>query len=296
MEKTVTQEGRGVSPGVRAPLDCRPRFSVIVPAYNEAGFIGACLGSLLRQDFNDPYEIIVVDNNSTDDTALIAKSYGVTVVREERRGVCWARQLGTEVAAGEIIVSADADTVYRTDWLSRIDREFRRDCTRVAVAGPFRFVDPPWWGRVWTRGLFGYVRLVSRVSKRVPYIAAANVAFQKSAWPGYNTYATQGGDELDLLRNLQARGTVAFAPDNIVFTSSRRLPQGLIYNLLVTLFYYYFIGYMVNRIAGRPLIGTAPSFRSVAPRRAGSWRLLLAAACGFLLLALCFCGPVVRHV
>ena len=281
-----------MAPTVHEAPGRRPRFSVVVPAYNEAGFIGACLDSLLCQDFNDPYEIIVVDNNSTDDTALIAKSRGVVVVHENRRGVCWARQLGTEVATGEIIVSTDADTVFSSDWLSRIDQEFRSDGRRIAVAGPFQFVDAPWWGQAWTYGLFGFVRIVSRTAKRVPYIAAANVAFRKSAWPGYNTYATQGGDELDLLRNLQARGTVAFISDNAVYTSSRRLPRGLIYNILVTLFYYYLIGYAVNRMARRRLIGMAPACRSVAPASARRSRL---AAYGFLLLALSFSELVIRH-
>jgi glycosyltransferase involved in cell wall biosynthesis len=280
----------------RTSLECRPRFSVIIPAYNEAAFIGECLDSLLRQDFADAYEIIVVDNKSTDDTALIAKSRGVIVVWEERQGVCWARQRGTELANGEIIVSTDADTVYGSDWLSRIDQEFRGDDTRVAVAGPFRFVDAPWWGRAWTRGLFGYVRIVSRATRRVPYIAAANVAFLKSAWPGYKTYATQGGDELDLLRNLQARGTVAFVPDNAVFTSSRRLSKGLIYNIFVALFYYYVFGYMMNRLTCRAFVGMAPAFRSVKPRKARPWQLLLASACGFLVLTLGFGDLVVRHV
>jgi hypothetical protein len=138
------------------------------------------------------------------------------------------------------------------------------------------------------------VRVVSRVAKRVPYIAAANVAFLKSAWPGYNTYATQGGDELDLLRNLQARGTVAFVPDNAVFTSSRRLAQGLIYNILVALFYYYVIGYTMNRLASRRLIGMAPAFRSVVPRRARRWRLFLVG--GLMIFTLSFGELVVRHV
>src|SRR6516225_7745031 len=56
-----------------------PRFSVVIPAYNEAAFLGSCLDSLLTQDFQGPYEIIVVDNNSTDGTADVARSRGVTV-------------------------------------------------------------------------------------------------------------------------------------------------------------------------------------------------------------------------
>ena len=57
-----------------------PRFSIVVPAYNEASYLGASLQALQQQDFRGPYEIIVVDNNSTDDTAAVAASYGVRVV------------------------------------------------------------------------------------------------------------------------------------------------------------------------------------------------------------------------
>jgi glycosyltransferase involved in cell wall biosynthesis len=191
----------------------------------------------------------------------------VTVVREDRRGVCWARQCGTEIAVGEIIVSTDADTVYASDWLSRIECELRENPARIAVAGPFEFVGAPLWGKIWTWLLFEFVRIVSRVTKRLPYVAAANIAFLKSSWPGYNTYATQGGDELDLLRNLQARGRVAFLPDNPVFTSSRRLSRGMVYNIFVTLIYYYALAYVLNRLARRSVVGMAPAFRSEPPVR-----------------------------
>lgn len=279
--------------------ECRPRFSVVIPAFNEAASIGDCLDSLLRQDFSEPYEIIVVDNNSTDDTAPIAKSRGVTVVREERQGVCWARQLGSEMASGEIIISTDADTTYGRDWISKIDRKFRGEPAPVAAAGPFRFVDAPWWGRIWTGLLFGYVRLASRVTKRVPYIAAANVAFRKSDWPGYNTHATQGGDELDLLRNLQARGLVAYMADNPVFTSSRRLSQGLVYNVFVTLFYYYALGYALNRMSSRTLVGMAPAFRAEASRKTSRRWLRLASACGALIIVVTVSTcrhAIMRHI
>ncbi|MCL2581998.1 MAG: glycosyltransferase family 2 protein [Streptosporangiales bacterium] len=257
---------------------------MVIPAYNEAASIGDCLDSLLRQDFSEPYEIIVVDNNSTDDTTPAAKARGVTVVREERQGVCWARQLGSELAAGEIIISTDADTTYGRDWLSRIDREFRADPAPVAAAGPFQFVDAPWWGRVWTGALFGYVHAFSRATKRVPYVAAANIAFLKSAWPGYNTYATQGGDELDLLRNLQARGRVAYMADNPVFTSSRRLSRGLVYNVFVTLFYYYALAYVLNRVMSRTMVGMAPAFRGGPSGKTARPWIRVASAFGALIV------------
>jgi glycosyltransferase involved in cell wall biosynthesis len=268
---------------------------VVIPAYNEEAFIARSLESLLSQNFAAPYEIIVVDNNSTDGTARVARSHGVVVVREERQGVCWARQRGTEMATGEIIVSADADTVYERGWLARIDIEFRADGGRVAVVGPFRFVDAPWWGRAWTRVLFGFVRVVSRTTRRVPYVAAANLAFRKKDWPGYNTYATQGGDELDLLRRLQARGTVAFIPDNPVHTSSRRLSRGIIYNALVTLFFYYFLGYTLNRLTRRSLVGMAPAFRPAAPRKPRRW-LQVASLCAYIVLIMTFAEFFMRYV
>jgi glycosyltransferase involved in cell wall biosynthesis len=242
----------------------RPRFSVVIPAYNEADFIGGCLESLLTQDFQGPYEIIVVDNNSTDGTADLARSYGVTVVHQPKAGVCSARQCGTAAANGEIVVSTDADTVFSSGWLSRIDRAFLADPARVAVAGPCRFVEPPWWGRAYTWVLFSVVSLIAWMTGRILYVTATNIAFRKSEWPGYDTEATQGGDELGLLRRLRSRGPVAFDLGNPTFTSSRRLHRGLAYNVVVTCLYYYFIGYAVNRMTGRQVVGMAPAFRARA--------------------------------
>lgn len=255
-----THERAGQTMPGETPDTGRPRFSVVIPAYNEASFLGSCLDSLFSQDFRGRYEIIVVDNNSTDATAAVASSRGVKVVHEPRPGVCSARQRGTELAEGEIIVSTDADTVFNSDWLSRIDRAFGADPALVAVSGPCRFVDPPWWGRVYTWSLFHIVNLISRVTGRVLYVTATNIAFRKSAWPGYDVEATQGGDELDLLRRLRARGRVTFDLSNPTLTSSRRLHRGLAYNVLVTCLYYYVLGYAVNRVTGRRLVGMAPPF------------------------------------
>ncbi len=72
----------------------RPRFSVVVPAFNEVDYLGRTLQSLLQQDFEGSYEVIVVDNNSTDGTAHLARGYGVRVVDEPEVGVCAARQRG----------------------------------------------------------------------------------------------------------------------------------------------------------------------------------------------------------
>lgn len=139
----------------------RARFSMVIPAYNEENFLGSCLDSLAAQDFPGDIEIIVVDNNSADATAAIAARPGVTVISEPRQGVCAARQAGTAVATGEIIVSTDADTTFRPGWLSSIDRSFREQPDLTAVAGPPHWVDAPRWGRVYERAFFWtYTRLL----------------------------------------------------------------------------------------------------------------------------------------
>ncbi|MHB1713049.1 MAG: glycosyltransferase family A protein, partial [Acidimicrobiales bacterium] len=208
------------------------------------------------------YEVIVVDNNSTDDTARIAESYGARVVREPRPGVCYARQAGTENSRGEIVVSTDADTTFPVSWLSTIDRAFSARPSCVAVAGPCTFTGAPWWGTIYPRVLFNIVFFVALVSGRVLYITATNISFKKAAWDGYDTRLTQGGDELDLLRRLRRQGKVVFLPGNPTLTSARRLQRGLAYNLCVSFLYYYVLAYLLNRIFRRPLLRTAPVFRT----------------------------------
>jgi glycosyltransferase involved in cell wall biosynthesis len=247
--------------------DPRVRFSVVVPAFNEAAYLGRTLESLRAQDFPGGVEIIVVDNNSTDGTADISRSYGVVTLSEPRPGVCWARQRGTAAATGEIVVSTDADTVHPTDWLSRIDARFRAESGCVAVAGPCRFRPAPIWARLYPVGLFGLISLWFLTTGKVFYVSATNVAFRRRGFEGYDTSLTQGGDELDLLRRLRAKGRIVFDNANVVTTSARRLRRGLTYNVLVTLLFYYVLGYCVNRVVGRPLLPMAPPFRDERPRR-----------------------------
>ena len=242
-----------------------PRFSVVIPAFNEEFYLGDCLASLAEQDFTGSFEVIVVDNNSSDRTSEIARRAGAIVVTEQVPGVCQARQAGTEIACGEIIVSADADCVYEPEWLSRIDDWFRMNPDGIGVGGPCFFFDGPRWGVRVQKMLFGGVALVQRCRGPVLYITATNFAFKKVVWPGYDTRLAQGGDELDLLRRLRPRGRVAFDMGNPAGTSARRMAKGVVYNFAVSFFYYYILGYALDRAFGRSIIGMAPAFRY--PRR-----------------------------
>jgi len=249
-----------------------PRFSIVVPCLNEAGYLPATLRSLQAQTYPGRYEIVVVDNNSTDDTADVARAFGVWVVAEPTPGVCWARQRGTAESRGEIVVSADADTIYAPDWLAAIDRAFGDDGSVVGVVGPCRYVGGPRWGRAYARLLFGAVQLWYGWTGRTLYASATNIAFRRSAFPGYDVRLTQGGDELSVLRALRGNGRVIYQHTNPTFTSSRRLTRGAAYGFFVTLLVYYLLSYHLNRMLGRTVIGSAPSFRDDRAPRARGWR------------------------
>lgn len=243
------------------------RFSVVVPAYNEEAFLADTLRSLRHQDYRGSYEIVVVDNNSTDATAEIARSFGVRVVSETEPGVCQARQRGLTEAQGEIVISVDADTLYPPGWLSRIDAAFRSRGGVVGVGGPCRYRDAPWWIGGFTTALFGLVALVYRSTGWLGYVTATNTAFVKSAFDGYDLHLSQGGDELDVLRRLRKRGRMVWDPHNEVATSPRRQESGVLHTLFVSFLVFYLGAYFVNRIAKRAVLGRAPVFRVEHGRR-----------------------------
>lgn len=120
---------------MRAGADL-PSTSVIVPAYQAAATLGDCLESLVGLDFpRDRLEIVCVDNDSTDDTARIARSFApaVTTVHEPRRGAAAARNRGVAVARGEVIAFTDADCTVSAAWLRALVLPLGD--VRVGVAG-----------------------------------------------------------------------------------------------------------------------------------------------------------------
>lgn len=239
----------------------QPAVSVVIPCYNEEDYIGEALRTLSEQITDFKYEVIVVDNNCDDDSVAIARKYGAKVVAESVSGVCAARQTGTKAAHGDIIVSTDSDSRFKSDWLQTIYNEFKRDPAIVAVAGPCCYYDGPWWGRAYTKVLFASSWLYSKLSSHPFYITATNIAFKKNAWEGYDNNLIQGGDELGLLKQLKRRGKVIFRLDNEILTSGRRLTKGALYNILVTFAYYYLFAYLLNSLFNRQIIGMAPVFR-----------------------------------
>jgi len=117
-------------------------ISITVPAYNEQDLIAGCLDSLLKQTLDkDKYEIIVIDNNSTDFTAKIAMEKGVRVEKELKKGYVHAIRKGIEVSQADIIAFTDADCRLPIGWASKILDDFSTSPDIIAVGGKLAFYD-----------------------------------------------------------------------------------------------------------------------------------------------------------
>jgi len=115
-------------------------MSVVIPCKDDAGFLSRCLEALDAQTVS-PLEVIVVDNNSTDDSAAIAAGHGARVLRETAPGIAAAASAGYDAALGDVIVRCDADTIPPADWLERIAGRFTREPGLAVLTGPGEFYD-----------------------------------------------------------------------------------------------------------------------------------------------------------
>ena len=113
-------------------------YSVIVPAYNADRTISKCLSSLTNQSISqDAYEVIVVDDGSTDKTPDIIRQFQVRYLFQENSGPATARNKGAEEAKGEIILFTDSDCVPQSNWIEEMTKPFD-DPEVIAVKGGYR--------------------------------------------------------------------------------------------------------------------------------------------------------------
>jgi cellulose synthase/poly-beta-1,6-N-acetylglucosamine synthase-like glycosyltransferase len=120
-----------------------PFVSIIIPVFNGQRTIQKCLDAVLTQDYGkERYEVIVVDNNSTDDTPQIVSQYPVQLLYErDMQGPHAATNTGIHEAKGEILVFTDSDCVPVSDWLSRLVAPFS-DPDVVAAGGRIEAYQP----------------------------------------------------------------------------------------------------------------------------------------------------------
>ena len=210
------------------PLTRTPKVSIVVPAYNAAATVGACLTSLKSLNYPN-YETIVVDDGSTDSTAAIAKEAGARVLEVEHRGLAGARNAGAEAANGEIIAYIDADARADRDWLYfLVETITRRDA--AAAGGPNFAPEPQSAVAAALAHAPGLPREVRAGDDRLEQLCGCNMAITKAALKkigGFDDMFTTAGDDTDISRRLTAaEELLAYAPGAVVIHEPRATLSG----------------------------------------------------------------------
>ncbi len=204
------------------------KISLVIPVYNEADHLAACLQAIARQTWR-PHEVIVVDNNSSDGTAVIAEAFDfVTVLREPRQGVVHARNRGFNAASGDIIGRIDADTLLPPSWIAQVQNIFK-DQSVTAVSGAPHYYDFALAGVADAIDIYMRDRLARKLGD-TNFLWGANMAVRRSAWLDIRQFlCNQAGmhEDFDLGLHLQASGLrVAYDEQLVAGVSSRRIDSG----------------------------------------------------------------------
>lgn len=209
------------------------RLSVVIPAYNEERYIGRLLTSLQQQTYKKPFEIIVVDNNSTDKTAQIAKSFGVRVVKEKNRGYAHACNRGFFEAKGKIIARADADHVVPPTWLEKIVEKFEKDKKLIAVGGPIYPLESSMLENLlYYPSQLSWMYMLKLCGRGFlfPNMAVLRKKFLECG--GFDT-TVKFGEDTNLCYRLKKLGKVTLFPSMYAYSSVRRLESMGVVNFIV---------------------------------------------------------------
>lgn len=195
--------------------------SIIVPTFNGVRRIGACLNALLRQSTAREFEIIVVDDGSTDGTAAVVKRYPeVRLIRQANAGPAAARNRGARAASGSIILFTDDDCVAVPNWLDAMLAPFR-DPEVVGTKGVYRTRQTRLIARFVQIEYEDRYRLMSR-ERDIDFIDTYSAAFRRDRFiemGGYDIYFPVAcAEDVELSYRMSARGwKMKFAPDAIVY-------------------------------------------------------------------------------
>ena len=207
-------------------MNNQPFISIIVPVYNGENIIGACLKSLLAQDYpKDKYEVIAVDNNSKDKTADIIKEYSVHYLFESKvQGSYAARNTGVRHAKGEILAFTDADCVADKGWLKKGIMGFvggKIGCVAGSIKGyePANYIEE----YLIKREILSHKKESSGTV--LPYAKTANAFYRKEVFDKIGLFEERwasGGDaDLSWRMQLKTDYKILFKPDTVIFHKHR---------------------------------------------------------------------------
>jgi glycosyltransferase involved in cell wall biosynthesis len=193
-----------------------PMASIVICSYNGASTVESCLRSMEKLRYPSDYEVIFVDDGSTDRTQTILEKFPwVRNIRQKNMGLSYARNVGMEAAKGEIVLYTDSDCEADEDWLYYIALALSRG-GYVGMGGPNLIPDEGSWVADCvglSPGGPTHVMISDREAEHVP---GCNMAFMKWALKQVNGFDPQfrkAGDDVDVIWRLQDLGySIGFVP------------------------------------------------------------------------------------
>ena len=235
------------------------QLAFVIPAYNEQALIGKCVESVLaeiKRSGRTDVDVVVVNNNSTDRTAEIARSYaGVRVVDEKQKGLVSARDGGFRATTAELVANIDADTLVPPGWLDTVFTEFEKDPTLVCLSGPYIYYDLSAWNRFLIILFYGLTKLIYWLNRYIlrvgSVVQGGNFVFKRDAWikaGGFNREIKFYGEDTDVAVRLSKVGGVKFTLRLKMLTSGRRLAEEGVFRTALT----YTLNFFWVTFAGKP--------------------------------------------
>jgi GT2 family glycosyltransferase len=214
-------------PSPAALLPETPRVSVVVCAYNGGLTLEQCLHSLRALDYPD-YEVIVVDDGSTDDTgAILARFPEVRSIHQANRGLSAARNVGLQAATGTVVAYTDADCFANSSWLTHLVAQLQHSGA-AAVGGPNLTPEDGWLAGC-VAAAPGQPTHVLENNQVAEHIPGCNMAFRRAALEAVNGFDPEyrkAGDDVDVCWRLQQAGFwITFAPGAFVWHHRRQNPR-----------------------------------------------------------------------
>lgn len=193
-------------------------LSFVIPAHNEEQHIGPTVAAAIAtgQEIGESFEVIVVDDASTDQTASTAAKHGARVIRVKYRQIAATRNAGAREAQGDVLFFVDADTLANTEAVKACLREIRRGAVGGGCVFRFDGILP-----LWARMLYPVAVVLARLLKLVGgcFLFCTREAFVTAGGFCERYYAAE---EAAFIRALKRQGRFAI-PRPVVVTSGRKL-------------------------------------------------------------------------
>ncbi len=196
--------------------------SVIIPAFNAEKTLRSCLDSLMNQDYSDDYEVIVIDDGSTDLTPRIVQEFEkVRLIKQSNAGPAVARNRGAAEAKGDIILFTDSDCTPERNWISEMLKPFNNYSELVGVKGSYRTRQKEITARFVQLEYEDKYDYMAK-DKYIDFIDTYSAAFKKDVFiemKGYDSeFPVACAEDVELSYRLSNKGyKMVFNPDALVY-------------------------------------------------------------------------------